>query len=165
MNGSLGKTAPPELNCINIFDANCGSIYVNNENEIAYAPMGLEIFDKLVRICEKIKENLTTEMNSLTKKLEMLPFEHWETDIGKWYNLINQNTPEQEINKTAFTDEDKKRLELVNRVLAEGTPKKRAAELRNKKARYDQLAIRMNGIASALSKETVQALKDCQNQT
>jgi len=155
----LGKTAPAELNCINIFDANCGSIYVNGENEIAYAPMGLEIFDKLVRICEKIKENLTTEMNGLTEKLEMLPLEHWETGIGKWYNLINQNTPDHEINKTAFTDDDKKRLELVNRVLAEGTPKKRAAELRNKKARYDQLAIRMNGIASALSKETAGGLK------
>ena len=161
----LGKTAPAELNCINIFDANCGSIYVNGENEIAYAPMGLEIFDKLVRICEKIKENLTTEMNGLTKKLEMLPLEHWETGIGKWYNQINQNTPEQEINKTAFTDDDKKRLELVNRVLAEGTPKKRAAELRNKKARYDQLAIRMDGIASALSEEDGSWPERCQNQT
>lgn len=155
----LGITAPAELNCINIFDANCGSIYVNGENEIAYAPMGLEIFDKLVRICENIKENLTTEMYGLTESLEMLPLEHWETGIGKWYNLINQNTPEQEINRTAFTDDDKKRLELVNRVLVEGTPKKRAAELRNKKARYDQLAIRMNGIASVLSKETVDGLK------
>ena len=156
----LGKTAPPELNCINIFDANCGSIYVNNENEIAYAPMGLEIFDKLVQICEKIKENLTAEMNGLAKNLGILPFEHWETDIGKWFNQINQNTLEQEINKAAFTAEDKKHLELVNRMLAEGRPKKRAAELRNKKARYDQLAIRMNAIASALSKETIQALKN-----
>ena len=155
----LGNVAPGELNCVDIFDANCGSIYVNDENEIAYAPMGLEIFDKLVRICEKIKQDLTIEMSGLPKKLEMLPLEHRETGIGKWYNLINQNTPEQEINKTAFTDGDKKRLELINRVLAEGTPKKRAAELRNKKARYDQLAIRIDGITSALSKEAVQNLK------
>ncbi|MGA2331602.1 MAG: hypothetical protein ABSG75_07565 [Syntrophales bacterium] len=155
----LGNAAPGELNCVNIFDANCGSIYVNNENEIAYAPMGLEIFDKLVRICEKIKEDLTIEMSGLPKKLEILPLEHWETGIGKWYNLINRNTQEQEINKTAFTDGDKKRLELVNKVLAEGTPKKRATELRNKKARYDQLAIRIDGIASALSKDAVQSLK------
>lgn len=155
----LGKKAPDVLNPINIFDANCGSIYVNNENEIAYAPMGLEIFDKLVRICESIKDNLTTEMNSLTKKLESLPLEHLVTDIGKWYNLINQNTPEQETNKIAFTDDDKKRLKLVSKVLAEGTPKKRAAELRNKKARYDALAIRINSSASALSKKAVHRLK------
>jgi energy-coupling factor transporter ATP-binding protein EcfA2 len=155
----FGKTAPAELNCINIFDANCGSIYVNSENEIAYAPLGLESFDKLVRICEKIKENLTTEMNGLAEKLEILPFEHWEASIGKWYNQINRNTTEQEIDKTDFTEDDKKRLELVNRVLAEGTPKKRAAELRNKKARYDHLAIRMNDIASSLSDEVVQSLE------
>ena len=155
----LGKEAPGELNSINIFDANCGAIYVNSENEIAYAPMGLEIFDKLVKLCENIKNNLSTEMNSLTKKLALLPLEYVETDIGNWYGLINQSTPEQETRKTAFTDADKKRLKLVNKVLAEGTPKKKAAELRSKKARYDSLAIRINSIASVLSKKAFHRLK------
>lgn len=157
----LGMTAPPELNCINIFDINCGSIYVNNENEIAYAPMGLDIFDKFVQVCERIKENLTVEKNNLTSKLDILPSEHLQTDIGKWFSEINTKTTKKEIEEATFTNENIKRLELINRVLAEGTPKKRALELNSKKARYDLLLIRIKTISDALSDEAIQTLKEC----
>jgi len=75
--------APPELTCINVFDSGCASLYVNEDNRIVYMPLGLDIFDKLVKVCDTIKARLAAEREKFPSALETLPAEHEETTAGK----------------------------------------------------------------------------------
>lgn len=148
----LSKMPPPELSCINIFDSECASIYVNKENEIAYAPLGLDIFDKLAKACDKINEDLSSEMRALIPKIEQLPPELEGTETGKWFKGIEPKITSEDIEThIAFTEENKSRLDLLKRVLTQDRPKKKAVELRSKKARYDQLLTRITAISNVLS--------------
>jgi energy-coupling factor transporter ATP-binding protein EcfA2 len=151
--------APAELTCINVFDSGCASLYVNEDNRIVYMPLGLDIFDKLVKACDTVKTRLAAEREKFPSVLETLPAEHEETAAGKWYGRLRKSTPAEEVLKFAsFNEDEKKRLSELNDVLVENSKKKRAAELRMKKERYEQLRVRIGGIIQALSKGAIENL-------
>lgn len=152
---------PAELTCINVFDSGCASLYVNEDNRIVYMPLGLDIFDKLVKACDSLKAKLAAEREKLPSVIETLPAEHENTAAGIWYGKLKKNTLAEEVFKLAFFNEDeKKRLAELNDVLVEDSKKKRAAELRMKKERYEQLRTRIESIIQALSKGAIENLKD-----
>jgi energy-coupling factor transporter ATP-binding protein EcfA2 len=152
---------PAELTCINVFDSGCASLYVSEDNRIVYVPLGLDVFDKLVKACDAVKARLIAEREKFPSVLETLPVEHENTAAGLWYGKLKRNTPAEEVLKFAsFNEDEKKRLAELNDVLVEKSKKKRAAELRTKKERYEQLRTRMDRIIQGLSKGAVEALKD-----
>jgi energy-coupling factor transporter ATP-binding protein EcfA2 len=155
------RQSPAELTCINMFDSGCASLYVNEDNRVVYMPLGLDIFDKLVKACDTIKARLAAEMEKIPSVLETLPMEHAETTVGKWYDGLKKNTPAEEVLKFAsFSADEKRRLAELQKVLIEESKKKRAAELRMKKERYERLPTRIEAISSILSKEAIEKLKD-----
>lgn len=155
------KAAPPELVCINVFDSSCAAVYVDKENKIVYMPLGLDVFDKLAKACDNIKAKLVLEKEKLSSVLEMFPFDYEGTEAGKWYSSITQATKDEEVNKNAsLKEEEKKRHAELQNILVEDSKKKRAAELRTKKERYEQLKQRLETINTGLSGEKIKALKD-----
>ncbi len=154
------KQGPADLACINVFDSGCASVYVNEDNRIVYMPLGLDIFDKLVKACDSVKAKLAAEREKFPSVIETLPAEHENTAVGIWYGKLRKNTPGEEVLKFAsFSEDEKKRLAELNDVLVEDSKKKRAAELRTKKERYEQLRTRIESIIQALSKEAIKGLK------
>ncbi len=154
------KNGPAELVCVNVFDSNCASIYVNEENKIAYMPLGLDVFDKLSKACDTIKAKLLLEKGSLGSKLETVPWDYEGTHAEEWYTSISIRTKKEDIEKyTSFSEEETKRLDELQRVLFEDSKKKRLAELRTKKERYSQLSKRLEEISVDLSPENVDSLK------
>jgi energy-coupling factor transporter ATP-binding protein EcfA2 len=156
-----GKPGPQELVCVNVFDASCATLYVDEENKIVYMPLGLDVFDKLAKACDEIKAKLISEKGQLSRTLEILPFSYAETKAGIWFSSIKASTEDEEVNDTAsFGEEEKKRLIQLQSILVEDSKTKRAGELRTKKERYQQLNTRIESISAALSTEKIQALKD-----
>ena len=47
-----------DLDSISIFDADCGRIYVNEENETTYEPQILAYFTKLAKVSDQIANNI-----------------------------------------------------------------------------------------------------------
>lgn len=157
--GKEGKGAT-ELVCVNVFDSGCASIYVNDENEIAYMPLGLDIFDKLSKACDTIKAELVSEKENLISRLETVPSDYQGTIASHWYTSINRNTKKEDIEKNAsLSEEETKRLDELQNVLFEDSKKKRSAELRTKKERYLQLSERLEEIKAGLSVEKIETLK------
>ena len=160
-----GKKGPTELLCINVFDSYCASIYVNNENEIAYMPLGLDVFDKLSKACDTIKAKLVSEKGSLTSKLETVPWDYQDTLSAEWYISISRKTKKEDIEKYAsFNEEETKRLDDLQKVLFEDRRKKRAIELMMKKERYAQLSKRLEEISAGLLAEKIDALKNAKQE-
>lgn len=154
------KKGPAELFCVNVFDSDCASVYVNDENNIAYMPLGLDVFDKLSKVCDTIKAKLVTEEENLVSKLETVPWDYQGTLAAEWYSSISRRTKKEDIQKYAsFSEEETKRLDELQKVLFEDSKKKRAAELRIKEERYVQLSIRLQEITDGLSEEKLDALR------
>jgi energy-coupling factor transporter ATP-binding protein EcfA2 len=153
-------SGPKELSSISVFDSACASVYVIQDNEVAYAPLGLDLFEKLANTCVKVKGKLEEEKNRLIKKIEQLPEKFTKTEAGRWFNAINANTSETEVSKFAsFSANDSERLAELTRILSEESPAKRAAEFRLKIKRYQNLAQRIDAIANSLSGASVEGLK------
>jgi energy-coupling factor transporter ATP-binding protein EcfA2 len=158
-----GKPGSQELSCINVFDMRCASLYVNEESKIVYMPLGLDVFDKLVKACDKISASLDKEKREHPSELPSLPLEYLATAPGVWYKFVLpvKGAGLTDIDGIITFDEDEaKRLEELNRVLGEDSKKERAAEFRIKEERYRKLLSRLKAISSALSQEKIQSLKD-----
>jgi len=154
------KKGPAGLVCVNVFDLGCASIYVNDENNIAYMPLGLDVFDKLSKSCDIIKAKLVSEKENLLSKLETVPWDYQGTLAAEWYSSISRRTKIEDIQKFAsFSEEETKRLDELQKVLFEDSKKKRAAELRTKEERYVQLSKRLQEITDGLSEEKLDAVR------
>ena len=155
-----GKQGPADLTCINVFDPGCASVYVNEDNRIVYMPLGLDIFDKLAKACDAIKASLQTEKDKINSSLEKLPFEFQDTAIGKWYAGLKWDTPSEEaVKNTSFSEKEIKRLTELHLALFEDSKRKRAAEIRMKKERYEQLLVRVTAVRGSLSEDAIGKLK------
>jgi hypothetical protein len=156
-------SGPKELSSISVFDSACASVYVTQDNEVAYAPLGLDLFEKLANTCVKVKGKLEEEKNRLIKKIEQLPEKFTKTEAGRWFIAINANTAESEVARFAsFSGNDSERLAELTRVLSEESPAKRAAELRLKIKRYQTLTQRIDAITNSLSGAPVGGLEIAQ---
>ena len=51
----------PFLSRISVFDHHCASVYVAQKTDVAFRPMGLDLFDKLSDACEAVKGILERE--------------------------------------------------------------------------------------------------------
>lgn len=55
----------PTLSAVSVFDRDCATVHVRNENEVAFRPFGLDVPDELAAACQAVKEVLTTEQTRL----------------------------------------------------------------------------------------------------
>ncbi|MHA6688698.1 hypothetical protein [Mesorhizobium sp. A556] len=53
------------LSAVSVFDRDCGSVHVQEKNEVAFRPFGLDIPDDLAGVCQKLKQLLTAEETQL----------------------------------------------------------------------------------------------------
>jgi ABC-type histidine transport system ATPase subunit len=156
-----GKPGPQELLCVNVYDMGCASLYVNDDNKIVYMPLGLDVFDKLVKACDRISASLEKERRENYTILPALPPEYLQTVTGQWYNSSIPKTGADLVESIVnFDEDDGKRLEELNRVLSEDSKKRRAAELRTKEERYRQLLSHLKTINSGFSIDKIQSVKD-----
>lgn len=55
----------PTLSAVSVFDRDCASVHVRNENVVAFRPFGLDVPDELAATCQALKEALTVEQTRL----------------------------------------------------------------------------------------------------
>ena len=108
----------PQLSAISIFDRECGSIHIENENEISFLPFGLDIPEELVRICKLIDNTLNVEVSDYERKKNLLLFidppwkEH--TIVGKAIKALAFDTDVSKLSEVALlTHEEKVKLERL----------------------------------------------------
>ena len=131
---------PPNtfLSRVSVFDHHCASVYVAKQTDVAFRPMGLDLFDKLSDACEAVKKILEKERSALALESQKFQFPDVaeETAVHELIVNLTSLTDPTSVKKLALlTEVEKARSEEVRkriRDLQSDDPEKvaRAIELR-----------------------------------
>lgn len=70
----------PFLSRISVFDHHCASVYIAQKTDVAFRPMGLDLFDKLATSCEAVRAILEKERRTLADQRLTMPAVPTDTD-------------------------------------------------------------------------------------
>jgi len=135
---------PDELSLVSVFDSLAAVVYVDREQNIAYAPFGLDLLPKLADVCTQVRDILEHARNAERSQLERLPGHLAETRAGHWLAQLSPSTGADDIARnTEFSLADAERRDHLKRVLAEPDPSVRAREVEARVRRYERLRDRL----------------------
>ena len=158
-----GREAMNELASISVFDTNCVRIYTDQANEVAYAPYGLDVFDKLSKVCDQIKTTLQNELNGIKINENALNRLRGTTQVGTLINSLSADSDFSKIEKLSIlSTEETKRLEELETKIREikaNNPKDKAEELRQKKRRIEKVYRNLEFMDGILEKRKIEECK------
>ncbi|KRR09831.1 AAA family ATPase [Bradyrhizobium valentinum] len=157
-------TAGPHnvLSAISVFDRDCGSVHVQEKNEVAFRPFGLDISDDLAGVCQKLKQLLVAEEAQLSAARHPVfatPTWNLTTDVGKILSALAYNTDLATLETLGeMTAEERLRLARLREDLQKN-PVEAAAAQRLVADDVRRLILALDGYAVAYSDEALQKLK------
>ena len=102
----------PFLSRISVFDHHCASVYVAQKTDVAFRPMGLDLFDQLSDACEAVKEILEKERRTLAVQRLTLPVVPPNTTVARLVANVTALSDPSKVNALAtLTSDDIARVE------------------------------------------------------
>lgn len=158
--------SPPDrlLSRVSVFDRHCASVYVAKRTDVAFRPMGLDLFDKLSDACEAVKKILEKDRNTLEAEALQFPDVAEGTTVHELIagltSLTNPSTVKGHARLTC--DEKARGKELRNRIrdLSSDTPQKIARTIELRANRVRTLAARVTDAVESLSDNKIAELFD-----
>jgi energy-coupling factor transporter ATP-binding protein EcfA2 len=146
--------AIPELASVDIFDTECGRIYLGKDNEAAYVPDAVALFDSLVKVCEAVKQRLQAEIEKLPSKMPTIPLQFSGSGVSRTYcNLKATHTEASLDSILLWSNGDAQALKVLEERLKEGDPAKLAIRKRAQKVQLDSVLNNMTAAVEQLSPE------------
>ncbi|APO70670.1 hypothetical protein IE4872_PD00127 (plasmid) [Rhizobium gallicum] len=123
----------PVLSAVSVFDRKCGAVHIQDKNEVAFRPFGLDIPDDLAAVCAQLKTLLQREEGQL-KALRDPVFDKptWQpaTAVGRIMSQLKHDGSLDRLTELALmTDAERARLNQLAEDLAKN-PIEAAAEQR-----------------------------------
>lgn len=165
---------PPNasLSRVSVFDHHCASVYVAQRTDVAFRPMGLDLFDKLSDVSEEIRKILEKERNVLAAKELHFPKVTEGTAVHELItNLTSLTSPESVREFASFSEAEKTRGEELRRRihdLQSDDPEKTARAIDMYAKRAGVLVTRVKTANEVLSDKAVTELfaaRDQQDET
>lgn len=148
---------------VSVFDTQCSAVYLTEKTDVAYYPLGLDLFDKIVKSCKDIRSNLESEQRALgTGDLSALKMQVPEgTAVARLLeNITSLTRPETVSELVRLSQEEQARLKLLEQSLRDlqaNDPDKLARQLTLLSGRIRSLAQNLKDIEIALSEDAVTA--------
>jgi hypothetical protein len=137
-----GKTAPEQLSSLAIFDSRCARAYLDEEDDFAYVPYGLDILEGLGRICKQLESLIKVEYTQNAPDTDF--FADLRSDssaVGKLVVSLSAKTkPEQVEMLATLSVEETTRREDLDKSLKTDNPKEKATQFRLRSARISKVA-------------------------
>ena len=160
------------LSRVSVFDHHCASVYVAQRTDVAFRPMGLDLFDKLSDCCEAVRKTLEKERNALESHGLQFPDIPEGTAVYELLRDLSSLTdPESVKGLAALTEVDVARMEAVRATISDlqsDDPEKTARETELRARRADVLVERVNTVGDLLSDSSIAQLfaaRDRRNET
>lgn len=160
---SDGAVPPAELSAVSVFDADCASVYVEQQSPVAYRPFGLDLLAGLAATCDRVKTVLLAQIAALdSKKLSATGYA-LDGSVHRLLNTLSPVTSRDAIDAVAVLSiAERERMQILQLQIAEidldGAPN-RALELRNKASRIRTVSGEISAIADCLSAKTAIAVQ------
>lgn len=143
-----------DLRPVDIFDTECGRMYLEGESEVTYEPPELLFFSDLIAVCKQIEMRIDGKLGDCPSKKPQLPSEFSGTVAGKWYSsLIATTSPEDIATHTKWREEDDGAIADLEKRVAEKDPADRAKELLSKKGHLEGMIRMIEKCVSQLTDE------------
>lgn len=153
--------APTELSSIAVFDGKCARAYLDDEQDVAYLPYGLDIVESLgQRVLPELSRRLTAELATINTDVTPFADLAGDTPVGKAIRTLSAATDPKSI--TAFatlTADETARLAELDKTLAEQDPSAKAKSLRQSAQRIDGLIGRIDTAVAWIADSAIQKLK------
>jgi hypothetical protein len=93
---------PDEMSSISVFDSRCARAYVDDEQDVAYMPYGLDVVESLGRaVLPELDRRLTDELNSCAVDLTAFDDLSGTTVVGQMISTLSAKTNKQFVNDLA----------------------------------------------------------------
>lgn len=143
-----------DLRPVDIFDTECGRMYLESESEVTYEPPALLFFSDLIAVCEQIARRIDGKLRRCESKKPQMPSEFGDTAAGKWYwSLSTATRPEEIATYTKWDAENDRVISDLEMRLAEKAPADRAKELLAKKKHVEEMVRGIEDLLPKLSDE------------
>jgi len=158
-----GSVPPEALGLISVYDADCGSVYLTDEQQAAYVPFGLDYFPRLALVCDEVRARLKIEheahASQLTKWLDVSP----ESPVGKSLAALPLASAKKAVDEIRPLEdsEDQRLKDLTSTLenLKRNDPHKQVLGLRNEARKLREHATRIKTIREALSEDNAVGMK------
>lgn len=152
---------PPhrDLSRVSVFDRHCASVYITEQTDVAYRPLGLDLFDRLSDVCEAVRRVLEGERRALETAAAHLPDVPPGTRVHDLLTRLTSLTKSDDVKRLATLSEaESARLEELRRRLRDlhsDDPQKTARTLEIRAKRISSLVERIQAATGLLSDESV----------
>lgn len=155
-----GKTSPPELSSLAIFDSRCARAYLDSEDDFSYVPYGLDVFEGLAKVCRHLKTLIENEHAQFSADLSTFAPLQGDTLVGKLIANLSAKTTMAQINAlTTITTEELARHAELYKSLKEDNPKEKASHLRLRARRVATIAANANTKGALVDQAVVTKLR------
>ena len=148
-----------ELRGLNIYDTDCGQVYINEDNELSFEPPVLQFFSKLVGICDAVSKNIQGKIECEAKALPQFPPEYTGTKWEKWIQTLSHSTSCNELKQLRWRNTDEASLVELQRRLLEEDPANKAKKIDDKKKAVDAIVTVLVSAKAAFSVEALQNIQ------
>jgi len=156
------EVTPRELAAISVFDTASANGYLSTADKAPFAPAGLDILEKVARVCERVKARLDSEMAADIPASWPIATVADGTAVKRLLDTLTPETSDDEVEALAkFDAADVTRIEELNTrldALTSNDPEKKARELRAVAGRFDAIVRRLESIERGLSDDVLDGL-------
>lgn len=146
--------AQDDLRPVDIFDTDCGRMYLESENEVTYEPPILQFLSDLIAVCGQVAQLIDRKLKEYPSKKPQMPLEYANSATGKWYASLSVATPPGEIQThTEWDTGDDACVADLEKRLAEKAPADKAKELLAKKKHAESLVREIKDLLRKLADE------------
>ena len=155
-----GKTPPPELSSMAIFDSRCARAYLDSEDDFSYVPYGLDVFEGLARVCKQLKALLDTEHAQSAADLTAFAPLQGDTAVGKLIATLSAKTTTAQIAALAtLTPEELAQHAELDKSMKENNPKEKANQLRLRARRIAAIVMNATSKGALVDQAVVAKLR------
>lgn len=141
-----------DLRPVEIYDTDCGNIYLTDENTVTYEPPLLVLFSNLIEIQKQVGQTINNEISKSISSLPPMPAQLKNTVGGQWYTNLNHKVTQSQINNMCLWEPvSENRLTVLKKRLSEPDPAKQAKQLRTRKSNLLKLRSELAAIRDKVS--------------
>jgi len=157
-----GVAIHPNLSYISVFDSKCAPVHVDEENELAYTPVPLQLLRLVADVCREIGNRLKTKkaaLESLLPNFRKQPASRQGTAVNQLILTLTASTKLATVHALGqLSEQERTRLEQLKRDLA-SDPGKEIRRLKALKQRIEALITTVTNSERILLPDTTAELR------
>lgn len=158
INWSVAHGINDKLSSVELYDSDCGSVYVTKENELAYEPWLLRFLTNLISLSDGLSKKLDIDLKALVSSFPQVPSEYTNTKPITWFQTIRHDTTLANLdNNCQWTEQHEKSLTTLVKRLNVLDPAAEAVKSRRYKEQVDKLVKGFKNWEEKLSTEACES--------